>query len=196
MAQIVANLQWRLKRIKPIEDGLLNMHRCGSTDPSALPESGRDCEDIADAFMNHGRSLANLSSYEHRLYRNMKDALNKVEALKAERERREDEEAQAVHNKALKDWFLSPYWPSHGPPADPVVEAPPASVQEPQVGSAAKGQALSSPACDQRREPLVSGFVFPKNEIAPETDQIAPMDRLEQPPPGENSQRLDEKEAA
>src|SRR5271154_6710353 len=65
LAQTVANALWRLKRIKPIEDGLLDADPFGPPDPSDIPDipdTVRDCKALARSFMDHGRSFANLSS--------------------------------------------------------------------------------------------------------------------------------------
>jgi hypothetical protein len=97
-AQIVANAQWRLRRIKSIEDGLLAYGRFGPTDPYAEPECFQDSEVLARSFMENTRSFSNLSHYEHRLYRNMTNALKQVKDLQAARGKHEDDVTTAANH--------------------------------------------------------------------------------------------------
>ena len=161
-AEMVANALWRLKRAKPIEEGLLNTDPSVSSDPSSLPKNALDRELIAKAFMDHGRSLANLSSYEHRLYRNMKDSLKQLQTLQAARDRREQKAQTLETMRYYREDF--PYARGSGG-------------KKPVEPSAATG-----------------GFVFPKSEIAVETEQFALLDPVQPSLPDEKPPLPNEKE--
>ncbi len=128
-AQTVADNQWRINRIRSIEDALLAMPQPvalailspaipaanDSTDDSAPanPEL-QSALNAALAFREHSRSLANLSIYEQRLHRAIKEALRQLKELQKERrERRRIEMDNAIRlRKAqeMKGFDYDPAW--------------------------------------------------------------------------------------
>jgi hypothetical protein len=88
-AQTVADNQWRINRIRSIEDGMLaeaHFERAGDFDAehpdihSALTASR--------AFQAHSQDFVNLSIYEQRLHRSMREALRQLEELQTKRRER------------------------------------------------------------------------------------------------------------
>jgi hypothetical protein len=166
-AQIVANSQWRLKRIKSIEDGLLADGQFGPADPFTEPASAGDSEVLARSFMDHRRSFNNLSQYEHRLYRTMVNALKQLKDLQAARNKY-DKDVASEANRLYLSWRYNSDSPFGQPKPEPVAET-----------------AIAVPARD--------GFVFPTVKTSPETPENTPV---QSPPPGENGPRTPEREAA
>ena len=85
-AQTVADNQWRINRIRSIEDGMLGLghfEAAGDFDcPSAEIHSAMTA---ARAFRAGSQAFVNLSIYEQRLHRSMKDALRQLRELQTER---------------------------------------------------------------------------------------------------------------
>jgi hypothetical protein len=104
-AQTVADNQWRINRIRSIEDGMLGMghfEAAGNFDcPTAEIHSAMTA---ARAFRDGSKAFVNLSIYEQRLHRSMKEALRQLKELQAERrERRKTEMDDAIRlRKAAK----------------------------------------------------------------------------------------------
>src|SRR6202451_7519 len=88
-AQTVADNQWRINRIRSIEDGMLAMGHfedAGSFDtPSSEIHSAMTA---ARAFRDDSKSFVNLSIYEQRLHHAMKEALRQLKELQTERRER------------------------------------------------------------------------------------------------------------
>ena len=88
-AQTVADNQWRINRIRSIEDGMLGMgHFEAAADfdcPSAEIHSAMTA---ARAFRADSKSFVNLSIYEQRLHRAVKDALSQLKELQTARSER------------------------------------------------------------------------------------------------------------
>ena len=98
-AQTVADNQWRINRIRSIEDGMLGMGhftaaqaqvRCAANSDEAgnfdCPSSEiHSAMTAARAFRNDSKSFVNLSIYEQRLHRSMKEALRQLKELQTER---------------------------------------------------------------------------------------------------------------
>jgi hypothetical protein len=92
-AQTVADNQWRINRIRSIEDGMLGM---GHFEPAGdfdcpTPEI-HSAMTAARAFRDDSKSLINLSIYEQRLHRSMKESLRQLRELQTERREREKTE--------------------------------------------------------------------------------------------------------
>jgi hypothetical protein len=92
-AQTVADNQWRINRIRSIEDGMLGM---GHFEPAGdfdcpTPEI-HSAMTAARAFRDDSRSFVNLSIYEQRLHRSMKESLRQLRELQSERREREKNE--------------------------------------------------------------------------------------------------------
>jgi len=98
-AQTVADNQWRINRIRSIEDGMLGMGhftaaqeqvRCAANSDNAgdfdadHPEF-HSAMTAARAFRDDSKSFVNLSIYEQRLHRSMKESLRQLKELRAER---------------------------------------------------------------------------------------------------------------
>jgi len=85
-AQTVADNQWRINRIRSIEDGMLGLghfEAAGDFDcPSAEIHSAMTA---ARAFRAGSQAFVNLSIYEQRLHRSMKEALRQLRELQTER---------------------------------------------------------------------------------------------------------------
>src|ERR1700733_3947294 len=85
-AQTVADNQWRINRIRSIEDGMLGMghwEAAGNFDADH-PEI-HAVMTAARAFRDNSQSFVNLSIYEQRLHRSMKEALRQLKELQTER---------------------------------------------------------------------------------------------------------------
>ena len=97
-AQTVADNQWRINRIRSIEDGMLGMghfEAAGNFD-AEHPEI-HSAMTAAKAFRADSQAFVNLSIYEQRLHRGMKEALRQLKELQAERrERRKAEMDDAI----------------------------------------------------------------------------------------------------
>jgi len=88
-AQTVADNQWRINRIRSIEDGMLGMgHFESAGDFDTDHPEVHSALTAARAFREHSKSFVNLSIYEQRLHRSMKDALRQLKELQAERRER------------------------------------------------------------------------------------------------------------
>jgi hypothetical protein len=85
-AQTVADNQWRINRIRSIEDGMLGMGHFEAAGNFDCPSSEiHSAMTAARAFRNDSKSFVNLSIYEQRLHRSMKDALRQLKELQTER---------------------------------------------------------------------------------------------------------------
>jgi hypothetical protein len=88
-AQTAADNQWRINRIRSIEDGMLAMghfEAAGNFDsPSTEIHSAMTA---ARAFRDGSKSFVNLSIYEQRLHRSMKEALRQLKEFQSERRER------------------------------------------------------------------------------------------------------------
>src|SRR5208282_473087 len=85
--------QWRINRIRSIEDGMLGMghfEKAGNFD-CPTPEI-HSAMTAARAFRDDSKSFVNLSIYEQRLHRSMKESLRQLKELQAERREREKTE--------------------------------------------------------------------------------------------------------
>ena len=140
-AQIVANSQWRLRRVKSIEDGMLATGSAfGPCDPFADPSTFDDAETIARVFVDNARAFSNLSHYEHRLYRTMTNALKQLKDLQSAR-KKQDEAVEVKANHLFNMWRFNSPSPFGNPEPDP----PPAEPQKANgfVFPAAKNSPLS-----------------------------------------------------
>jgi hypothetical protein len=85
-AQTVADNQWRINRIRSIEDGMLGM---GHFEAAGNIDFGHPqihaAFTAARAFRDDSKSFVNLSIYEQRLHRSMKESLRQLKELQAER---------------------------------------------------------------------------------------------------------------
>jgi hypothetical protein len=78
-AQTVANNQWRINRIRSIEDGMLGLeHFRGVPDFKTISGEFHSAMAAAQAFREDSKAFVNLSIYEQRLHRSMKEALRQL----------------------------------------------------------------------------------------------------------------------
>jgi len=97
-AQTIADNQWRINRIRSIEDGMLGMgHFEAAGDFDTDHSEIHSAMTAARAFRDDSKAFVNLSIYEQRLHRSMKEALRQLKELQAERrERRKTEMDDAI----------------------------------------------------------------------------------------------------
>src|ERR1035438_6359795 len=85
-AQTVADNQWRINRIRSIEDGMLGMGQFEAAGNFDCPSSEiHSAMTAARAFREDSKSFVNLSIYEQRLHRSMKESLRQLKELQTER---------------------------------------------------------------------------------------------------------------
>jgi hypothetical protein len=120
-AQTVADNQWRINRVRSIEDGMLGM---GHFEPAGdfdcpSPEI-HSAMTAARAFRNDSKSFVNLSIYEQRLtapfmgasalHRLMKESLRQLKELQSERRERErtemDDAIRLLKTQQMKGEFV------------------------------------------------------------------------------------------
>ncbi len=110
-AQTVADNQWRINRIRSIEDGMLGM---GHFEPAGdfdcpTPEI-HSAMTAARAFRDDSKSFVNLSIYEQRLHRSMKESLRQLRELQTERREREktamDDAIRLLKAQKMKGEFV------------------------------------------------------------------------------------------
>jgi hypothetical protein len=101
-AQTVIDTQWRLNRVRGLEDGMLALGHYG---PEGQIDPGHPeihaVLTAAAAYREHSQAFVNLSMHEQRLYRILKDATKSLEDMKAKRTaaRQADlDTAVALHN--------------------------------------------------------------------------------------------------
>ena len=85
-AQTIVDTQWRLNRVRTLEEGMLALGHFGKEsqiDPGH-PEIHAALT-AASVFREHSQAFVNLSMHEQRLYRMLKDASKSLEDLKAKR---------------------------------------------------------------------------------------------------------------
>jgi len=97
-AQTIADNQWRINRIRSIEDGMLGMgHFEQAGDFDTDHTEIHSAMTAARAFREDSKAFVNLSIYEQRLHRSMKEALRQLKELQTERhERRKTEMDDAI----------------------------------------------------------------------------------------------------
>src|SRR5579863_7586676 len=113
-AQTVADNQWRINRIRSIEDGMLGMgHFEPAGDFDASHPEIHSALTAAKAFREDSKAFVNLSIYEQRLHRSMKEALGQLKALQTERhERRKAEMDEAILLLKAQEMKGLPFDPS------------------------------------------------------------------------------------
>jgi hypothetical protein len=111
LAQTVVDQQWRLNRVRTIEDAMLAV-----ADAQSETRADHPAVDSAlaagQAFLENSKAFVNLTIYEQRIHRIMEKALAQLKQLQAERKVLE----QAQMEEALK---LQRLHESQGKPYDP-----------------------------------------------------------------------------
>jgi hypothetical protein len=105
-AQTIADNQWRINRIRSIEDGMFGLGRYEDAAPLEISDPAvRGVMTAARAFRDHSKAFVNLSIYEQRLHRTIKEAFRQLKELQTERRAREEKEAtereSAKHNEEV-----------------------------------------------------------------------------------------------
>jgi hypothetical protein len=117
-AQTVADNQWRINRIRSIEDGMLGMghfEAAGSFDDNTNNPEVHSAVTAARAFRQHSQSFVNLSIYEQRLHRSLKEALRQLRELQTERrELQKTEMDNAIRLLKTQNMKGLPYEPETG----------------------------------------------------------------------------------
>jgi hypothetical protein len=113
-AQTVADNQWRINRIRSIEDGMLGMgHFESAGDFDTDHPEFHSAMTAARAFRENSKAFVNLSIYEQRLHRSMKESLRQLKELQAERhERRKAEMDDAIRLRKTEEMKGLPYDPA------------------------------------------------------------------------------------
>jgi len=113
-AQTVADNQWRINRIRSIEDGMLaagHSEAAGNFDTNHTEVHA--AMTAARAFRDNSQAFVNLSIYEQRLHRSMKEALRQLKELQTERrERRKTEMDDAIRLRKAETMKGLPYDPA------------------------------------------------------------------------------------
>ena len=112
-AQTVADNQWRINRIRSIEDGMLGMGHFEAAGNFDCPSSEiHSAMTAARAFRNDSKSFVNLSIYEQRLHRSMKESLRQLRELQTERrEKNKTEMDNAIRLLKTQQMKGLPYEP-------------------------------------------------------------------------------------
>jgi hypothetical protein len=110
-AQTVADNQWRINRIRSIEDGMLGMgHFEAAGDFDCPSPEIHSAMTAARAFRDDSKSFVNLSIYEQRLHRSMKDSLRQLKELQTERRERDktemDDAIRLLKTQQMKGEFV------------------------------------------------------------------------------------------
>ena len=86
LAQSIVDAQWRLNRIKSLEESLLAMGQIEPLQTVTLEDDVDDALEQGQSYRNHSRAFANLSIYEGRIMRAKEKAVNELKALQNARE--------------------------------------------------------------------------------------------------------------
>jgi hypothetical protein len=113
-AQTVADNQWRINRIRSIEDGMLGMghwEAAGNIDTDHVEIHA--VMTASRAFRDNSQAFVNLSIYEQRLHRSMKESLRQLKELQAERrENRQTEMDDAIRLSKAQEMKGLPFDPT------------------------------------------------------------------------------------
>ena len=111
LAQNIADAQWRLNRIKSLEDGMLAL---GQDEPAgdfdAANEAIHAAMTAARAFRDDSKSFVNLSIYEQRIQRGMSNTIKQLAEIQTKRReqyQRDMDEAirlYKVHEMKSQPW--------------------------------------------------------------------------------------------
>src|SRR5271163_4098404 len=110
-AQTVVDNQWRINRIRSIEDGMLGLgHFEAAGDFDCPSPEIHSAMTAARAFREDSKAFVNLSIYEQRLHRSMKEALRQLRELQTERREREktemDDAIRLLKTQQMKGKFV------------------------------------------------------------------------------------------
>jgi hypothetical protein len=174
-AQTIADNQWRINRICSIEDGMLGIGRYEDTDDLDISDPEvRGVMTAARAFRDHSKAFVNLSIYEQRLHRTIKETFRQLKELQAERranaERAETERESAKGQSANRETpgLYNPTQTQDSP-------APPAGFKR-ERGQALRFGALSPKCGAEEKHPWSDGFVYASAEMTAESTQRDPIE--------------------
>jgi hypothetical protein len=112
-AQTIADNQWRINRIRSIEDGMLSMghfEAAGNFDDNTDNPEIHSAMTAARAFRDRSQAFVNLSIYEQRLHRTIKEALRQLKELQTERRERHqtemDDAIRLLKTQKMKGEFV------------------------------------------------------------------------------------------
>ena len=124
-AQTIIDTQWRLNRVRTLEDGMLSLGHFG---PDGQTDYGHPeihaALTAAAVWREHSQAFVNLSMHEQRLYRILKDASKSLEDLKAKRITARQtalDAARELHN--MNHMMDLPALPDSGPSAPEAMSA-------------------------------------------------------------------------
>jgi hypothetical protein len=145
IAHAISEDYWRTNRLRAAENNIFAKASAGSQS-----EIGTAL-DTADAFLREAKQLQLLTLYEQRINRAIQKNMDQLRALQTERKA----ESKQQMDEAM---LLAQLSLSKGMPYDPAIDFP-------AIGRACALAALSPQESGQRRQPLVSGFVYSSAEI-------------------------------
>jgi hypothetical protein len=125
-AQTFVDTQWRLNRIRGIEDGIFAL---GHFEPAANIDVDHpqihSALTASNVFRQDSQAFVNLSLYEQRLQRHLKESLRQLQELQAKRKaERQAALDAAVALRNLHKMQHQPYDPSTDPPSNGFVFSP------------------------------------------------------------------------
>ena len=94
LAQSIVDAQWRLNRIKSLEESLLAMGQIEPLQTITLEDDVDEALEQGQSYRNHSRAFANLSIYEGRIHRAKDKALNELKTLQQTREAKRAEQLE------------------------------------------------------------------------------------------------------
>ena len=105
IAQTIIDTQWRLNRIRAIEDGMFALGAANAPTKADDPEIN-SALGAAQAFKGNVQAFNNLSLYEQRLHRMLEKSLAQLKNLQRERQAREEvalDRALVLYQSAKKE---------------------------------------------------------------------------------------------
>ena len=102
LAQAIVDSQWRLNRIKSLEESLLAMGQIEPMQSFTLEDDIDEALEQGQSYRSHYRAFANLSIYEGRIQRAKDKALNELKALQ---KAREEKHAQDLEDALMMKQF-------------------------------------------------------------------------------------------
>jgi len=111
LAKTVVDQQWRLNRIRSLEDGMLALGDAAAETRADHPAVDSALS-AAQAFLQNSKAFVNLTIYEQRIHRILEKALAQLKQLQKEREIREESDfKQAIVLHRLGEKLKKPFDP-------------------------------------------------------------------------------------
>jgi hypothetical protein len=135
-AQTVADNQWRINRIRSIEDGMFaTAHFEDAGDFDAEHPGIHSTITAARTFRDHSQHFVNLSLYEQRLHRSKREALRELEELKAARHLHKIQKRKGLPQNGFVYATRPRLIPSPSPSPQHTHNPPPHSKESPPPGA-------------------------------------------------------------